>query len=149
MTFPADPEITTIDAATFLAVTGTGLPGTEKFYARKAKLIAAAERLGHDSPVEGLYWFDPEHGDVDIAGFYWTVPLEHLRWRLLMRVPDDTELPPDLAASGLSLFPYSEGKVVQVTHYGPFAGEDDAGPPRYFRRCSRPAPQRTPSRDLF
>ncbi|WIX98258.1 GyrI-like domain-containing protein [Amycolatopsis mongoliensis] len=125
MTFPAEPEIATIGAATFLSVTGAGLPGTDEFYARKATLVAAAERLGHDGLVEGLYWFDPGHGDVGIAGFYWTVPLEHLRWRLIVRVPDDTELPADLAAPGLSLFPYAEGKVVQVTHHGPFAGEDE------------------------
>lgn len=53
------------------------------------------------------------------------MPLEHLRWRLLVRVPGDTELPADLAAAGLSIFPYTEGKAVQVTHHGPFAGEDE------------------------
>ncbi|MBB4686328.1 GyrI-like domain-containing protein [Amycolatopsis jiangsuensis] len=132
MTLPAagdEPATATIGAATFLSTTGQGVPGTDEFYAAKAKLGAAAGQLGHSGPIEILYWFEPEHGDVGIADFYWTVPLEHLRWRMLVHVPDDITLPAELAAAltdaGLFLFPYKEGKVVQVMHHGPFAGEDE------------------------
>ncbi|MGW0890059.1 GyrI-like domain-containing protein [Saccharopolyspora sp. NPDC002578] len=120
-----EPDIATIDAATFLTVSGQGPPGTDEFYASKEKLSAAAQQLGHPGPIEILYWFDPEHGDIGIADFYWTIPLEHLRWRMLVRMPDDIELPEELASTGLVLFPYTEGKVVQIMHHGPFAGEDE------------------------
>ncbi|MEV6623057.1 hypothetical protein AB0M83_26750 [Amycolatopsis sp. NPDC051106] len=47
---------------------------------------------------------------------------------MLVRVPDDIDLPAELAAglaaAELFLFSYTEGDVVQVMHHGPFAGED-------------------------
>jgi effector-binding domain-containing protein len=120
-----EPEITTIGPATFLSLTGQGRPGTEDFYAEKVALSESAARLGHPGPIEILYWYDPEHGDIDIAGFYWTAPLDALRYRMLVRVPDDTVLPGDLEPGDrLGLFTMTEGKVVQVMHHGPFADED-------------------------
>ena len=122
---PDEPEITTIGAATFLSLTGHGRPGTERFYAGKSALGAAAARLGHPGPVEILYWYGPEHGDIDIARFYWTAPIDALRYRMLVRVPDGTVLPEDLERDQqMSLFTMTEGTVVQVMHHGPFADED-------------------------
>ena len=123
------PETATIGTATFLSATGDGPPGTDDFYATKTKLREAAEQIGHPGPIEILYWFAPEHGDAGIARFYWTIALRHLRWRMLVRVPDDIKLPAELAAglaaAELFLFSYTEGDVVQVMHHGPFAGEDE------------------------
>ncbi len=122
---PDEPEVTTIDAATFLSLTGRGRPGTEHFYAEKTALGESATRLGHPGPLEILYWYDLEYGDIDIAGFYWTAPLDALHYRMLVRVPDDTVLPDDLALGDrIGLFTMTEGRVVQVMHQGPFADED-------------------------
>jgi hypothetical protein len=128
-----EPQIAMIGPTTYLSLSGEGAPGSDDFYAKKEALTLVSEGLGLAGPIEIIYWFDPEHGDVGIAGFYWTVPLEHLRWRILVRVPDGTELPPSSSAiaglemarqHGLALFTMQEGKVVQVMHHGPFGDED-------------------------
>jgi hypothetical protein len=129
-----EPETTTIGTATYLSLTGDGRPGTDVFYAKKASLTRAATQLGTSGPVEILYWYGPEHGDIDIAGFYSTAPLDALLYRMLVRVPDgvaDAQIPDTVrTAAGnfgpdLAFFAMTEGEVVQVMHHGPFAGEYD------------------------
>lgn len=129
-----EPERTTIAPATYLAISGSGPPGTDAFYAKKDAISRAAEHLDLAGPIEIIYWFDPEHGEVDIARFYWTVDLSHLRYRILVGVPDETTLPAladaddelaDALGFGMEVFVMDEGEVVQVMHHGPFADEDE------------------------
>ncbi|MCM8554308.1 GyrI-like domain-containing protein [Streptomyces sp. STCH 565 A] len=129
-----EPETATIGAANYLSLTGDGPPGTDTFYAKKASLTHAATLLDAAGPVEILYWYGPEHGEIDIAGFYSTAPLDALLYRMLIRVPADVAnagVPDEVrTATGaygpdLGFFSMTEGKVVQVMHHGPFAGEHE------------------------
>lgn len=146
-TYPAyftaadEPETTTIGTASYLSLTGDGRPGTDAFYASKAALTHAATRLGISGPVEILYWYGSEHGEIDITSFYSTAPLDALHYRMLIRVPDDvaaTEIPDEvrIAAGGhgpdLAFFTMTEGDVVQVMHhvihldpFGPGSSQED------------------------
>lgn len=128
-----EPETVTVPPTTYLSISGEGPPGTPEFYAKKGAIRKAAAHLGLAGPIEIIYWFDPEHGEVGIARFYWTVELSHLHYRVLLEVPDGTALPApadtgELAEAfgfGVEILTLNEGEVVQVMHHGPFANEEE------------------------
>jgi hypothetical protein len=134
-----EPELVRAPRATFVSVTGAGRPGTEAFYRTKERVRAIAHALpptlraaAAADVVELLYWFPEDSTPVGIADFYWTNPIDDLRYRVLAQV-DEATTAEDLAGAALStagatdaepeLFTLPERLVVQVMHHGPFAGE--------------------------
>ena len=140
------PGCVEIEAAVYIAVKGSGRPGTDDFYEKKKALILlgrklqfliAAESTSSVYPiVEIFYWFDTSRfGHVAIADFYWTVPLEELEWRMCIRLKDDVDefavdtILEDNKKSGANfagffeVFRYAAGWSVQVLHEGSFADE--------------------------
>lgn len=127
----------------FAMIDGEGPPAEGAFAARMPGLYTTAyalrfglkrrgveERVG---PVEGLWW--PVDGRTDLDAIF--APGRDLwRWTLLMSLPDQAtdleiagaleagraKLDPALAA-GLRVEAFTEGRVAQVLHLGPYAEE--------------------------
>jgi hypothetical protein len=134
-----EPELVRAPRTTFVSTSGSGRPGTEAFYRKKALVAAVAGALppglrpnGATDVVEILYQYPADAVPVEIADFYSVNPIDRLEYRVLAQVSDGTTAD-DLAvarravptADGeeLTLFTLPERLVVQVMHHGPFAEE--------------------------
>ena len=136
---PKKPVLLDVQPATYLSVTGTGLPGGEEFQRKVGALYGTAYTLKFESKfagrdyavckLEGIYWTD-EGG----AGFA-TIPMDQWHWDLIIRTPDFVT-PAQLKsahdkviakgspdAASVKLQTIREGKCVQMLHVGPYAEE--------------------------
>ena len=136
---PRQPAFVMVGPAKYLAITGQGAPGGERFRAHIAALYATAFTLkmaekfaGHDYKVchlEGQWWAD------DGSDFHTHQPKEW-QWRLLIRVPEFiTQSQLDSAiktviekgksalANNVKLEELTEGRCVQMLHIGPYGEE--------------------------
>jgi len=133
-----EPELVRAPAVTYASILGSGAPGTEEFYRKKALIGDVARRLtGDETPpvIEIQYWYPEGSAAVGIADFYSVNPLPSLRYRVLATVPEgttpekliaarnDAATPPDRSTDVVELFSAPEHDVVQVMHHGPFADE--------------------------
>ena len=130
------PEVVRTPAVHYVSISGSGAPGTDAFYRKKAAVAEIARALGDgdsDPVVEIQYWYPAGSTPVEIADFYSVNPIPSLRYRVLALVPDTTTAD-DLAAARartassdetdeVELFALPEQDVVQVMHHGPFAEE--------------------------
>lgn len=129
-----EPELVRTPAASYASILGSGSPGTDEFYRKKALIGDIANRLGGgpNPVIEIQYWYPDGSIPVDIADFYSVNPIPSLRYRVLAVVPDNTTAE-DLATACknasapttdvVELFVMPEQDVVQVMHHGPFAEE--------------------------
>ena len=130
------PEVVRTPAVHYVSICGSGAPGTDEFYRKKASVAEIAGFL-HDGDadpvVEIQYWYPAGSTPVEIADFYSVNPIPSLRYRVLVTVSADTTAD-DLAAARaraaslsdmdeVELFALPEQDVVQVLHHGPFAEE--------------------------
>ncbi|MCZ2848525.1 GyrI-like domain-containing protein [Modestobacter sp. VKM Ac-2978] len=131
-----EPEIVRAPAVHYVSIRGSGAPGTDAFYRKKAAVAEVARALHDDESdpvVELQYWYPAGSTPVEIADFYSVNPIPSLQYRVLAMVPADTTTD-DLAAARarvaspskldeMELFALPEQDVVQVMHHGPFAEE--------------------------
>jgi hypothetical protein len=133
------PELVRTPRTTFVSTTGSGRPGTDSFYRKKALVAAIAAALppalrSNDTAdiVEILYQYPADAAPVEIADFYSVNPIDMLEYRVLAQVSEDTTAAdlasarrsvPSAADDDLTLFALPERLVVQVMHHGPFAEE--------------------------
>jgi len=131
-----EPEIVRTQAVHYVSISGSGAPGTDAFYRKKASVAEIARDLheGDSDPVvEIQYWYPAGSTPVEIADFYSVNPIPSLQYWVLAMVPADTTAD-DLAAARvraaspsemdeIELFALPEQDVVQVMHHGPFAEE--------------------------
>jgi hypothetical protein len=132
-----EPEHVRSPAATYVSILGSGSPGTDEFYRKKALIgdIARQVNDGAEPVIEIQYWYPAESRPVEIADFYSVNPVPSLLYRVLALVPDATTSD-ELAAARVSavsssdnsgdhveLHTIAERDVVQVMHHGPFAQE--------------------------
>ncbi|MFW6775651.1 GyrI-like domain-containing protein [Nocardioides sp. CPCC 205120] len=132
-----DPELVRTPAVHYVAVPGSGAPGTDDFYRKKLFVGELARTLGDGDArpvIEIQYWY-PEHLlPVEIADFYSVNPVDALQYRVMAAVPEGTTVQeladararagtPDSAADVVELLTVPEQDVVQVLHHGPFAEE--------------------------
>jgi NTP pyrophosphatase (non-canonical NTP hydrolase) len=132
-----EPEFVHTPAVRYLAIAGSGAPGTDEFYRKMALIGDVGRRLGDGSPpvIEIQYWYPDDSTPVEIADFYSVNPIPTLRYRILAAVSNET-IAADLAtaradaASGserasdlLELVTMPPQHAVQVMHHGPFAEE--------------------------
>lgn len=129
------PEHVLVPAVRYVAVDGTGSPGTDDFYRKKRLIGDLAQHLGGDQVpvIEIMYWYPDGSAPVEIADFYSVNPIPSLQYRVLARVPDAAttkELAAarlataeDVASDDIELVNVPEHDVVQVMHHGPFAEE--------------------------
>ena len=131
-----EPEFVRTPAVHYVLISGSGAPGTDAFYRKKASVAEMARDLheGDSDPVvEIQYWYPTGSTPVDIADFYSVNPIPSLQYRVLAMVPANTTAD-DLAAARadaarasdmdeIRLFALPEQDVVQVMHHGPFAEE--------------------------
>ena len=141
----ATPEIVSVEGGRFISILGSGSPGTDVFYDKKKALRLLMQELvemcTHRGspflipPLEISYWYPNLPTPVTIGGFYTTYPLNDLRYRMMMRLPDFVTNN-DIEQAGQSLaaadkearchaevFEMDGGIVLQVLHTGPFADE--------------------------
>jgi hypothetical protein len=137
--FAADePELVRTPEMHYISVSGSGAPGTDEFYRKKALItdIARAITGVATTPViEIQYWYPEGAEPVDIADFYTVNPVPSLHYRVNTAVPPsttDTEVasarataasPADVHSDDVTLFTHAAQDVVQVMHHGPFAEE--------------------------
>ena len=134
---PDEPEHVRSPAVTYVSVPGSGSPGTDEFYRKKALVGDIARHLnnGAEPVIEIRYWYPAGSIEVEIADFYSVNPIPSLLYRVLAAVPDGTT-PDDLVAArdrvatssdgsedAIALHTIIEQDVVQVMHHGPFAEE--------------------------
>lgn len=138
------PEVVEIPEVSYVSILGEGSPGTAAFYEKKKAIKDFVSRLQEkyggteqafiSQVVEIFYWFDEEQtGFVDIGGFYTTVNLDQLHYRIAIRIPEyvsDKDIQEIAQRSAenpffkdFERFTYTAGKCVQLLHAGPFAGE--------------------------
>lgn len=132
-----EPEYVRTPAVTYVSILGSGAPGTDQFYRKKA-LIGDIAREVTDVPepvIELQFWYPEGSTPVQIADFYSVNPIPSLLYRVLATVPHDTTADELAAArarvassserSGdiVELHTMPEQDVVQVMHHGPFAEE--------------------------
>ena len=131
-----EPEIVRTPAVHYVSISGSGAPGTDAFYRKKASVAEIARVLDDGDPdpvVEIQYWYPTGSTPVEIADFYSVNPIHALQYRVLALVPATTTAD-DLAAARarsasafetdeVELFALPEQDVVQVMHHGPFAEE--------------------------
>lgn len=131
------PEYVRTPAVIYVSILGSGSPGTDEFYRKKA-LVGDIARQVDDSAepaIEIQYWYPPGSEPVGIADFYSVNPVPSLLYRVLAAVPDGTT-PDELTSarrrvasssdrSGdiIVLHAVDEQNVVQIMHHGPFADE--------------------------
>jgi hypothetical protein len=141
------PELTEVDAASFLSILGQGDPSSAT-YAEKVKALYTVAysvkqicKLAHQDFVvpklEGLWWYDEDqYKYVSMDEAPTAVPRDAWHWKLLIRMPETVskEVVNDAIAAAVNkkklatatevqLFSLSEGKVVQMLHVGPFSEE--------------------------
>lgn len=132
-----EPEYVRSPAVTYVSILGSGSPGTDQFYRKKA-LIGDIAREVNDGPepvIEIQFWYPTGSVPVEIADFYSANPVPSLLYRVLAVVPDDITSDELAAAraraasrsdrSGdiIEVHTMAEQDVVQVMHHGPFAEE--------------------------
>lgn len=131
-----EPEVVRTPAVHYVAISGSGAPGTDEFYRKKAAVAEIARVLdegGSDPVVEIHYWYPTGSMPVEIADFYSVNPIPSLQYRVLALVPASATAD-DLATARarsatpadtdeVELFALPEQDVVQVMHHGPFAEE--------------------------
>jgi hypothetical protein len=133
-----DPEIVRAPAVHYVAVLGSGAPGTDEFYRKKRLIGDLARDLREDDAepvVEIQYWYPEGSLPTGIADFYSVNPISALRYRVMAAVPESTTAE-DLAdvrartpsasmsaADDVELFVLPEQDVVQIMHHGPFSEE--------------------------
>lgn len=139
-----EPEVVDVPSARFLTVDGEGSPDTRQFkdaisalyslaYTAKFQLKHAGGPIVKVPPLEGLY----EVPGVP-AGAFTTAARARLRWRLMLRLPDEVGEPllktSRLEAARKKVLPslglvrvttFDEGRCVQVLHRGPYATENE------------------------
>ncbi|MEE6295886.1 GyrI-like domain-containing protein [Georgenia wangjunii] len=133
-----EPELALAPAVTYASIRGSGAPGTDEFYRKKALIGAVARELssGAAEPViEIQYWYPEGAAPVGIADFYSVNPVPALEYRVLALVPNGTTTgalsaarsaaasPFERTTDAVELFSVPEHDVVQVMHHGPFAEE--------------------------
>jgi len=137
---PRAPALVAVRPARYLAIAGTGDPGTPAFGEKVAALYAVAytvkmarHRAGRDYKVaglEGLWW--------GVRGSGWLIrrKRDEWRWKMLIRVPPFVTAAHVAAAARqllakgktravgrVKLEALSEGRCVQVLHVGPYMDE--------------------------
>jgi hypothetical protein len=138
---PKTPVLVTIKPAVYLAISGRGAPGGDRFTAAVGALynvaftIKMARKFGGRqdyavSKLEGLWFLDP--AEPPVARDDW-------RWKLLIRTPSfvsarerDTAVetllakgkPPEVR--GVALETIDEGRCVQMLHLGPYDREAES-----------------------
>lgn len=132
-----EPEFVHTPTVHYVAVLGSGAPGTDEFYRKKLLVTEIARALGNTDEAiaeEIQYWYPEGSAPVGIADFYSVNPVPSLQYRVLATIPAETT-PDDLAAArsrastrqsrsdAIELFTMPEQDVVQVMHHGPFADE--------------------------
>jgi hypothetical protein len=139
---PKKPTLITTRKAQYLAILGSGKPGSEEYQNRigalygmafTIKMTRKSEGKGDYavSKLEGQYWWDPPCDDPLSGG-----PPDELQWRLLIRTPDyvtKQDLKDAVAklvekkgvaeAGDVELVSLAEGKCVQMLHVGPYGEE--------------------------
>lgn len=132
------PHLARTSDVWFVAVRGSGAPGSREFY-RKMRLIEDIAReldgTGQTPPVEIDYWYPDGLQHVEIADFYTVNSIADLQYRIMARVDQPiTQGDVDAARTAArSLSDQSEDRmepffqaatqVVQVLHRGSFAEE--------------------------
>jgi hypothetical protein len=134
---PNEPEHVRSPAVTYASILGSGAPGSDQFYRKKALIGDVAREINNDPDpvIEIQFWYPAGSTPVEIADFYSVNSVPSLLYRVLAVVPDDTT-PDDLTAARaraasrsdrnsdlLKLHSIAEQDVVQVMHHGPFAEE--------------------------
>jgi hypothetical protein len=128
----------------FVMIDGDGPAGEAAFAPRMPGLYATAWTLRFAlkrrglvtkvGPLEGLWW--TSNGVTDLDAIFGAGDRGTWRWTLLIALPDEAapaEVEAALAvgraklrepfASGLRVEPFAEGRIAQVLHLGPYAGE--------------------------
>lgn len=134
-----NPEYVRTPAVTYVAVLGSGAPGTDEFYRKKTLVTDIAGELNRGTGLAAVeeiqYWYPEGSRPVEIADFYSLNPVPSLRYRVLSQVHagtaqhdvDDarsrTASKADSASDEVTVFVIPEQDVVQVMHHGPFAEE--------------------------
>jgi hypothetical protein len=91
---PNEPEFIRSPAVMYLSILGSGSPGTDEFYRKKALIgdIARQVNNNREEPViEIQYWYPAGSTPVEIADFYSINPVPSLLYRVLAVVPDGTQ----------------------------------------------------------
>jgi hypothetical protein len=138
---PKVPVLVTIKPAKYLAISGQGSPGGERFTAAVGALynvaftIKMARKFGGKqdyavSKLEGLWFLDPAEPPSS---------RDEWRWKLLIRTPNfvtgrerDTAVETLLAKGkpaevrGVALETIAEGRCVQMLHVGPYDREAES-----------------------
>jgi len=132
-----EPELVTSPGMTYVSILGSGSPGTEEFYRKKALISDIARQVngGTEAAIEIQYWYPAGSIPVDIADFYSVNPVPSLLYRVMAVIPDGTT-PGELRAARVGVASTSDRDedvvelhvtdardVVQVMHHGPFAEE--------------------------
>lgn len=132
-----EPEFVRTPTVHYVAVLGSGAPGTDEFYRKKLLATEIARALNEvDAALaeEIQYWYPEGSAPVEIADFYSVNPVPSLQYRVLATVPAGIT-PDDLAGARsrattkqspsdvIELFTMPEQDVVQVMHHGSFADE--------------------------
>lgn len=132
-----EPELVRTPAVTYASIIGSGSPGTDEFYRKKALIGDIARQLGDGKTpeIEIQYWYPDGSAHTEIADFYSVNPIPTLQYRVVAVVPDDTTNE-DLTTARLNAASASERTtdvievltipehdVVQVMHHGPFSEE--------------------------
>ena len=139
---PRKPVIVTIKKANYLAIEGSGAPGSDLFQKCIGALYSAAFTIKmtrkfaglQDYAVcklEGLWWADSKTPFLDL-------PKDQWRWKLMIRTPDfiaTKDLKAALEAlrkrgkgvgvDRVRLEAISEGSCVQMLHFGPYDDEPE------------------------
>lgn len=133
-----EPEYVHTPRVDYVAVLGSGAPGSDEFYRKKVLVSDIARDLngsGATPVVELQFWFPEDATPVEIADFYSVNPIPSLLYRVLAQVPSSTSdadiaeararaaSVADTGADEVTSFSIPEQDVVQVMHHGPFAEE--------------------------
>jgi hypothetical protein len=133
-----EPELVHTPTVHYVAVLGSGAPGTDQFYRKKLLIGDIARTLNGDDAepvVEIQYWYPEGSLPTEIADFYSVNPIPALQYRVMATIPegittDELDAARTRAASALTsaadsveLFTIPEQDVVQVMHHGPFSEE--------------------------
>jgi hypothetical protein len=134
-----DPEYVRTPPVTYVAVVGTGAPGTQDFYRKMILVTELAGELNDDDAsqavVEIQYWYPEGSEPTEIADFYSVNPIPSLHYRVLAQVPSGTAQrdvdaariraasSAEAAGDEVIVFAIAEQNVVQVMHHGPFVDE--------------------------
>ena len=141
------PVIVETSRTIYLAVDGTGAPGSDDFQAAIAALYGMAYtiKMGRKADgkgdytigkLEGVYW---TAGDSDLSA----APADNWCWRLMIRTPEEVDGFPltnddldkardrlrdkkkDEGSERVKLEHLEEGRCVQMLHFGPYENEHE------------------------